>query len=209
MGRQTEAMELGGPSSSPISSGSSSTRSSSSSTSTDGRAVTPPSSSFRPEVQRTIFNSDEVVRLFTCIWSKQPAQQYISHVNVSGLDNADRSVWKTQRGRELTGEVPRFFRKIFIEELSSAANYRDVRAACQRFANALRSWFLELEKYGRSTAVGKVAKNATALEIRHRVRSFRCLNSLEELGGKATKRNLYDLRNSMKEIWTLTSLSNE
>ena len=129
--------------------------------------------------------------------------------NASRLDNADRTVWGTERGRELTGEVPRFFRTIFIEELSAAETVGDVRAACQRFVNALRTWFTVLEQFGRSNAVGKAAKNATALEVRHRVRSFRCLDVLQEFGDEPTRRKMYDLRSALKEIWTLTSLSNE
>ena len=126
MGRQSEALECKVDDGSTSSSSSDNSPSSSSS---DGRAVTPPprSSQFEPEIRRTIFNAREVARIFVCIWSRKPAYEDLQHVNISRLKNADRSVWTSEKGRELTGEVPRFFRRIFIEELSSATTVKDIR----------------------------------------------------------------------------------
>ena len=204
MGRQTEAMIVD---SAPSSSDSSD--SSKRSMSTDGRGETPPPEHCQPTVvmRRTVFDLQEVASVLTSTWSRRPDDKLLEHVNQSSLQNADRSVWRTARGRYLTGDVPRLLRHHFIEDLGRAITADDVVEACEKFHRALRTWFAELEHHGRSTAVGKAKKNATALEIQHRVRSFRCLETIRELGQDPSKRRLYDLRSSLKELWTLTCLS--
>ena len=64
----------------------------------------------------------------------------ISHVNCSGLNNADRKIWGTSEGREVRG-VFRKLKEIFVAKLCADETGADVKSARDEFAVGMQRWF--------------------------------------------------------------------
>ena len=197
-----EAVQADSTSSSSSSTG---TSSSSSSSSSDGRAVTPPTPEHVPHVKRKFFNRKQTIEYLSNLWSRRPDSNFISHVNCSSLDNADRTIWGTSEGKEVRGIV-RKLKAIFVAKLCAAETGADVKSACDEFAVGLQRWFDDMVLYAKKQPADKRSKKATSLEVLHRVRCFWSIQAVRDLGDQPTMRRLFDLRGTLKELWTLINL---
>ena len=202
MGRQVDTlMKASDSGSSTSSSGSCS----SSSSSSHGRASTPSTPVHVPKVERKFFNREQTIQFLSNLWDRRPDNQFISHVNCSRLNNADRTIWTRSEGREVRGGLHRH-RAIFVAKLCAAENGADVKAACEDFAVCLQQWFDDMVLYARRQPADKKTKKATALEVLHRVRCFWSIQEVIDLGNHPSMSRLYNLRGKLKELWTLVHI---
>ena len=183
----------------------SSSSSSSDTSSSDGRPVTPPTPEHVPLVERKFFNRKQTIEYLSNLWSRRPDSSFISHVNCSSLDNADRTIWGTSEGREIRGTIRRL-KAIFVAKLCAAGTGADVKSACEEFAVGLQRWFDDMVLFAKKQPADKRSKKATSLEVLHRVRCFWSIQAARDLGDQPTMRRLYDLRGTLKELWTLVNI---
>ena len=179
--------------------------SSSGTSSSDGRAVTPPTPEHFPQMERKFFNRKQTIEYLSNLWSKRQDSNFISHVNCSSLDNADRTMWGTSEGREVRGVVRKLM-AIFVAKLCADETGADVKSACDEFAVGMQRWFDDMVLFAKEQPADKRSKRATSLEVLHRVRCFWSLQAMRDLGDHPTMGRLFELRGTLKELWTLINI---
>ena len=83
----------------------------------------------------------------------------------------------------------------------------DVKSACDEFAVGMQRWFDDMVFLPKNSPRTRDQRRLpTSLEVLHRVRCFWSLQAVRDLGDPSTMGRLFDLRGTLKELWTLINI---
>ena len=97
-------------------------------------------------------------------------------------------------------------RLTLIRDLSTACTVNQVQEACAEFRGEVDQWIERLKKHVGSKLTGS-RKSGTLLHLKHRLKGQTYVVRLNKLGRHPTKKNLYDLRIALKELWAIRRLN--
>lgn len=130
-----------------------------------------------------------------------------SHLNLSKLRDADRSIWKRKGIQHLLNRI-RKLRAAFVTDLTKTSDPEPLLLLCEDFSRGIDNWLKTLERAVlKQLDVTRRVRKATALELTHRREGLLYKRALLELGATASLGGLLRLRRALKELWYILHIA--
>lgn len=144
--------------------------------------------------------------LLSVLGGKTPPVMDVTHLNLSSLKDADRSMWSERGVRYLLGRV-RAVRGAFVAGMEAAYDEEQLTRLCSRFTTDLDNW---LDTLGATVmkmpGYTRRVRKATAMELSHRRKGLLYRLALQELARKPTVGGLIRVRRALKELWYVVNI---
>ena len=128
------------------------------------------------------------------------------HLDLTEYRDANKDIWSTKSAQILLQTVKKYRAK-FYTELEKAASTAEIRAACHTFCSSVERWLDNVICHARHAhGFPRRQRKATALEAKARSRNLTFRKYLDRLSSSPTQKNLYSLRNSLREIYYIVHI---